>query len=291
MKRLSKWPQLQPTVAFLMIGSILSAIVMVDHAIGYEPPPNSDQPSGSSIPTAARYAPPSNAQQPNGASTTTGVRSCGVGDPELTLLALAPRYDHVGETALTHPTFVWFVPEAGGFLVEFELYEINPPDNDDGPRKLIEASLDSMPGIMIFTLPQSESGVLPRGDYQWLADSRYELGLLPEGRYEWQVTLKCDEDDVSARTVTQAELIVASQVEGSSLEPSSPDPLAEINRYAALGLWYDAFSLASIPSEDSSVQAMKASLLRQLADIEVLSEPPPEPNRLPFSAQLRSIAE
>lgn len=254
MKQLSTLSSLQAVLKFFVTGSVLSTITVAGSAV-------------------AGYTPSSDSKQPDGGGTTTGVRSCGTGNAEESLLALAPR-QHVGETALTHPTFVWYVPEADEFPIVLELYEIDPSGSETRFISLVEQRLDSTPGIMTFTLPQSE------------------VGLTPGNRYLWEVTLECDEDDRSARTIAGAELVVTSQVAGKSLNPSISNPVEEINRYAETGLWYDAFGLASLNPEDSSFRAIQASLLEDLADLEEPTEgPSPNSSCLPFSEQLRLIAE
>ena len=131
------------------------------------------------------------------------------------------------------------------------------------------------------------------------ATAQLKLGLTPGGRYVWQVIMICDEDEPSSRSITRAELRVASQLVGTSLNPAVPDSLEVANRYAESGFWYDALGLVSLNVEDASLQMMKASLLEDLAAIEAASEAlsstqggiSPFRSRLAFSEQLRLIAE
>lgn len=239
MEWMHKLPSLRNVLGSLIAGSLLTGqVVVVGAALAYKTPPNPVQSTTD--------------------ATTTGSRNCGTSsDENLMLLALAPR-QHVGETAFTHPTFVWYVPDTREFPVEFELYEII--DALGNRNKLIEAEFSSTQGFMTFSMPQN----LP--------------GLTPGKNYAWQVSVKCDENDVASFTTASAELVLASRVIGQSLDPMAADRLEQINHYAERGLWYDAIGLASLNPTDSSLDEMQTSIIESLADLEDLD----------FSEQLRS---
>lgn len=229
--------------------------------------------------TASAYIPPKDSEQPSGSASTTGIRSCGIGDSELTLLALAPR-EHIGKTALSHPTFVWYVPESKEFDTTFKLYrtedEVESGNVQRTFTKVLETSLTSNSGFMTFTLPLEEEG------------------LTPGGHYLWQVSMQCDADDRAALVVAEADLLVDSELEGVSLNSQMEVPLEAIDRYAGWGLWYDALGLASLDTEDDSLQMARASLLEQLSAIELFPDPSSEElyreSAAEFSHQLRLVA-
>lgn len=258
-----------------IVAGVLSVFAVADVTLAdYAPPAGAGQPSGPTIPTGSyAYNPPADAEQPEHTGST-GSRSCGTGSPDLTLLALAPQ-DHVGKTALSHPTFVWYVPDADEFFVKFRLYELKK----SGPRpefeEVIEVPLVSTPGTMAFTLPPEQPGLTPGSDYVW------------------QVTITCDEDDTSAQTVAEAELSVAAELEGTTLNPEVADSVAEVDRYGRAGLWYDAIGLTALLPENEVLQGRQADLLRALAEIEAPDEgEPADASGFPsFSEQLKLIAD
>ncbi|MGF1523196.1 MAG: DUF928 domain-containing protein [Leptolyngbyaceae cyanobacterium] len=243
-----------------MLGTLLSALLTLPVLASgnYQPPAGSGQSSGGRV-------------------TTTGVRGCimedsdaDLEDADLALLPLAPS-QHVGQTAFTHPTFTWFVPNVGGLAVSeptitFALYQV---DSAGDPIKVFETALPNASGVMTFALPPNEPGLIP-GD-----------------RYIWSVSLGCDEDDPSNFMLARAELMVTPQVIGSTLATSRLEDALDL---AQSGLWYDAIAFASLDPANQASQAIQVSLIEDLADLEALSEASSS-DPWPFSAQLRLIAQ
>lgn len=272
------WLNERVLLGSLFIGSWLGVALAPAIPVSgdFQPPERTEQSSQeSTLPLATRaYNPPSERQQSSSRdSSSTGVRGCGSGSSVLSLLALAPR-EHIGKTASTHPIFTWFVPEQDPFEIEFELYQV---DSSGNRSKVFEALVESIPGIMTFSLPNREPGLVP-GD-----------------RYTWQVKINCDEDDLSAFTAARADLQVIEPGNGglldlTALSASEAITRAEILPYAENGLWYDAIALASIHSDKPAVKDLQVDLMLDLADLEAAAEESLS-SRLPFDQQLRAIAQ
>lgn len=283
MKRMSPLARVRTVLKSAITVSALSVVLLAEATLAQHTAQTSRQPNAPTIPTRFyAYNPPPGASRPQTGPGTTGVRLCGEGDSNLTLLALAPR-DHVGKTALSHPTFVWYVPDTDEFFVEFRLYELKKSGSaPDEFEEVIEVPMVSTPGTMTFTLPPEHPGLKPGGDYVW------------------QVKMICDENDTSAHTLAQADLSVISQVEGTTLNSGIADPGEAVDRYAQAGLWYDAIGLTALLPENEGLQGRQANLLRALAEVEASAaggdasaeEEPMTVSGFPtFSEQLKLIAD
>lgn len=281
----------------LGMGGALSMLILTGHAAGeYAPASEADPIHNTTSTRRYAYTPPPDSTQPEGGTNTTGSRSCGTGDHGLTLLSLAPR-EHVGMTAMSHPTFVWYVPDTHELPMTFRLYKMDGTAAVRRQTKSFEASWTSAPGVMTFDLPENHAG------------------LRPGQHYLWQVILQCDADDPSALTIAEAELMVASEIEQTSLAaivssatlPESliaptafnPAAIAEgnsrgstasmvldaIDNYAEAGLWYDAVGLAFFDPADASLQPAQLALIEDLATLEAAAEP------TGFTQQLQDLVE
>ncbi|HEY9697843.1 MAG TPA: DUF928 domain-containing protein [Trichocoleus sp.] len=175
-----------------------------------------------------RYT-PRNPSSPNSTSPG-GARSgsCTSGENK-SLTALAPQ-SHVGQTAATHPTFVWYVPDSTSLPIDFRLYTYDSSGNLQA-RPVYQTELMSQPGIMTLTLPSSQPG------------------LTVGQRYYWQAALICDPNHGSEDVIVSAEMTVV----GNTL----PEPER----------WYDLLE-STLMKTNASSQFTVVALLSQLADLE-----------------------
>lgn len=210
-------------------------------------------------PAWAGYTPPSQPSAPRGGNTTTTGRRGGCqGNESDALTVLAPA-SHVGQTASTHPTFAWFVPDTASIPIEFHLFS-------DSGKIIYKTQLQSSPGMMSLALPETEPAL--------------QVG---QG-YRWQVTLLCNPNRPSSAIVSRAEIKVVPLPAslGTSLK-SVTDPTAQADLLAEAGLWYDAFATVAA-QRNASLQTARQALLTSLAEVEATH------GQNSRSAQLRQIA-
>ncbi|UBF30424.1 DUF928 domain-containing protein (plasmid) [Kovacikia minuta CCNUW1] len=187
----------------------------------------------------AGYRPPSRPSAPkqpgSNISRSGSCSSNSLGE----LTALAPL-SHVGQTTSTHPTFAWFVPDQTSHPLEFRLFH--------NQQRLYRTEMQSQPGMMQFTLPQTEKGLMVGQDYRW------------------QVVLVCNPNSPSSNIVTTAEVEV---VQANSELQRQLAPLHTLQQRADLfannGLWFDAFAEAL---KEPSNPAIALNLLDSLALVE-----------------------
>ncbi|MDX2243140.1 MAG: DUF928 domain-containing protein [Leptolyngbyaceae cyanobacterium bins.302] len=164
------------------------------------------------------------------------------------LTVLAPR-DHIGRTASTHPTLVWYVSEQESYPVEVSLFEYGTT----GRGKLIRTfKLESSSGIMQWTLPQDQPG------------------LTPGKTYLWQVALICNPLRPSQSQWVEA--IVQATETPSSLQAAlqkTTDLLARADAYAEAGFWYDALAETF---KSPNAKSLRLSFLQQLSQLESPSQ-------------------
>lgn len=213
-------------------------------------------------PAWAGYA-PVDSSAPSGPTINTGRRGgCG-GDASADLATLAPK-SHVGQTVSSHPTLVWYVPDADPMSLEFFLYDITEPRQ----RQLIyKSEMVSTPGIMSTSLPSEQSGL--------------EAGR----RYFWQVVLLCNPNRPSSALVASAELeVVAPSMDlGGQINQisgiESTDPNAFYQRrsalYAEAGIWYDAIADSLHPALAGD-RTTTVELLTNLSEYEASRNSPIE---------------
>ncbi|MGQ9865708.1 MAG: DUF928 domain-containing protein [Pseudanabaenaceae cyanobacterium] len=220
------------------------------------------------------YVPPAGQVPPRTRGWTAGRRGCvwaanpeaspsqalGENPGEQKLTPLAPLH-HLGKTAQTHPTFVWFGEHGDGAPVEFSLYAYDGTGGRLAPVPIYQKSLLATAGPNAFTLPAT---VPP---------------LQPGQIYAWQVVLQPACNAHNENPARNPWLRSAFQV-------VAPQPAASAAQMAAQGLWYDALATAW----QSGETAQFASLLHQLADLEAQQEPPEQPLVARLSYALRRIA-
>jgi hypothetical protein len=197
----------------------------------------------------AGYVPPADADAPTSRSTSGGRRGGCQGAGNIDLVALAPQH-HVGQTASSHPTLVWFVPEDIRQPLELELYE----QTSSGQwQRLNTLTLKEGPaGLMTFTWPETEPGLTVGQTYRWQVVSTCVVGL------------------PSRDLVTTAELQVVAPDNLPAVAPTAP-PLEVAQNYAEAGLWYDALAVAASGSLDPELTAYRNQLLADLAALEAAS--------------------
>jgi Domain of Unknown Function (DUF928) len=188
---------------------------------------------------------------PKGESTTmTGIRGKGsCSEQAITkLTALAP-YSHPGQSANTHPTFTWHIPDPESYPVLFRLYEYDATQRNGKGKTIAEKTLSSTPGIMSYVLPSDSPG------------------LTAGQKYIWQAILVCNPNSPSESLVTGARINIVHQPSGITTQlnnTSQANPTAKADIYAQAGLWYDALAqVVSIPNK-----AVTTKLIRQLAALE-----------------------
>lgn len=208
----------------------------------------------------AQYNPPPNQPPSRGNTTSSGTRGrCASSNSQGALTLLAP-IKHIGQTAFTHPTFAWFVPEGKPLPIEFQLFEL---DETNKVKQIQRVEMQSVPGIMKISLPENQPG------------------LTVGKRYLWQVVLVCDGNRPSNSVVAIAEIQVVQMPPALKGELSNVKDLSQIvELYAKAGLWYDALQEALRSAQGSSLGQTATNLLEQLATIEDAQQ----------SARLKEIA-
>ena len=219
-------------------------------------------------PALAGYQPPPGQRSPSGYTSTTGPRGGCEETGGTSLTVLAPQH-HVGQTASTHPTFAWFVPDSKPFPLEFTLYEFN---SGRGPKLVQKISLQSSPGIIKLSLPQNKPGLA--------------IGQ----RYLWQVAILCNPNYPSSDLVAKAEIEVVkmSPALKSALSTKTTRYEEIVDIYAKAGLWYDALREALGPAEDGGLRKVTSTLLEDLAKFEEIEATQVESRQ---STNLRQIAK
>ena len=217
----------------------------------------------------ASYQPPPDAEPPKRA-TVGGSRGGCTGDAPIDLTALAPQ-SHIGRTASTRPTLVWFVPDATPYPLQLQLYRYTSAEAETDQLEPVQ-SFDfeqSQPGYMTFTLP-ADAPALTVGE-----------------TYRWKVILFCNPGRPSQVNLDEADLQVVGPPAG--LEAIAADSsVAQAAQYVAAGLWYDAIAVLSQAPVSPAAAAYRSELVADLAQLETAN---PNDEWSQFSERLRYIAE
>jgi hypothetical protein len=181
-----------------------------------------------------RWYKPRKSGPPKGQITTTATRGCPTQETAERgqFVALAP-VSIPGKTQSLRPTVAWYIPHQTAYSLSFQLATVGTGT----PEILYQTDLTSSPGMMQLTLP--------------------ELGLTIGQSYSWRVVLHCKVGSPSADQLVGGEIEVVAPDRAVSPEIAS---LPSSQRYAEVGLWYDAFAIAS-PQE-------RNQLLADLIDLE-----------------------
>ena len=197
----------------------------------------------------AEYKKPKTTSAPDARTTTSTATRGGCinnRDSNLKLTALAP-YSHVGQTTSTHPTFAWFIPDSEYFPLEFHLEEYTPNSRF---KTVYRQKLESKPGIMSLSLPQS----LP--------------DLTAGKKYRWKVVMRCTRYKA---VVTMAEIeVVAATSELKTAFNNVSGIRRLVDVYSSNGLWYNAFATTFDAANSHQIELQK-QLFQELAAVEFQS--------------------
>jgi len=191
----------------------------------------------------AKYRPPKN---PSAPKVTVPRASRGDSCDRTATVGLTPLvpYSHVGQTSSQRPIFVWFVPDRTPHPLQFRLFKSNG-------QPLYTTEMQSQPGIMQVSLPQTQPE-LTTGQV-----------------YRWQVVLVCDPKISSTTVIATAEIQVAEPAASLQTQlTTAPTPQQQSDLYAEAGLWYDAIAAALKASETAQNQPAVLDLLNSLASSE-----------------------
>lgn len=190
-----------------------------------------------------RSAPPNTL---SGAGTTRGCQGSGLPP---TVLA---SHNYINQTASSHPTLAWFIPDKQPYKMKFSIYETDV--NGKATKRLYQKILQSSPGIMTLSPFSPE-----------------ERGLESGKLYIWQVVIYCDPAFPSSGLIDRAYIEVV---------PVSPDKRQQLkqitkseekaNFYAQAGIWYDALSEALKLAPPAQLGDMGSQLVRDLVNAEKL---------------------
>ncbi len=199
----------------------------------------------------AQYNPPADDRPPPKEKTqSAGSRGGCDLKGEIPLTLLAPQ-SHVGQTASTHPSFAWFIPDSQSFPLTLTIYEYD--ESLDLPTPIFKVNLKSSPGIMKFSMPKEQPGL--------------KVGR----RYIWQVAIICNPNRPSRDLVANAEIDVV-----------------EIDASSGSSLWYDRLTAALESSGNGKLSSEASALLADLAEIENAINTNPENSA---GDRLRKIVE
>ncbi|MFK8184225.1 MAG: DUF928 domain-containing protein [Phormidesmis sp.] len=196
-----------------------------------------------------RYRSPDNVRIPQQDHSGGGVRGCGE-----EVVAMAPRVSSIGQTAVTHPTFVWYSQSDSADPLELQLYRYRSGLSaaNDLERVFIRQVDDSRKGYMSYTLPADQPGL--------------KVGEI----YLWQVVLYCDpnREEVGMWTSADMEVVSASsETVLATLENVAGNTLENAQIFAENGLWYEA--IAAVYGANTSAEAnLRRTLLQDLIELE-----------------------
>jgi hypothetical protein len=162
-----------------------------------------------------------------------------------------------GLTLAEHPTFLVNIPKTSARKLEFVL---NKVESDEGFRMVLD--LPKEPGVLRISLPPTLEPLEVNQDYVW------------------KVTFVCQAGSTNPNVGDPFTGGVIRRVKLDSLAPVQPDKpmtLAEVEKYAQAGIWYDASAglaaLKHAQPDDPTLKATWQSLLEDGA-LEALSNTP-----------------
>jgi len=216
--------------------------------------------------TGTYFRRPRNSRSRSRSRTTTATRqgSC-LSESDTTFAILGPDVE-VGQTSATHPSFVWYLPEAEEpYPLTFRLLE---PNEKGIPTAIHTAELDYSAGFMKYQLPDSLSA------------------LSPGKEYRWQVVITCNPNYPSQDLLQELSFeVVRPAAELSQALSSATTEADTALAYGQSGLWYEAIAQVALPATSASL-SVRTGLLQNLSELEVDNENNPR-----FSEDIASIAE
>ncbi|MBE9157952.1 DUF928 domain-containing protein [Nodosilinea sp. LEGE 06152] len=212
------------------------------------------------------YQPPPTSRAPR-RTVGGGTRGGCDGTAPINLTALAPQA-HIGATAATRPTLVWYVPDETPYSMQLQLYRYAAAEGDElTPVNTFNLG-DSQPGYQSFTLPEDEPA------------------LAVGSTYRWKVILLCNPGRPSQVALDEADLQVVTASNRVAVGQGSLVDRAE--QAIAAGLWYDAIALLSEAPVSPEADTYRRELLAELAEQEALN---PNDGISLFSDRLSYLAE
>lgn len=207
------------------------------------------------LPSMAAYIPPVDASAPDRGSTSTNIVRGGgcTGASPTSLTALAPQH-HIGQTASTQPTVVWFTPETDPYTMEFRILE-----------KLGNQQFSSIYSTEFDSTDHTNSLGIGHFDL-----STTDITLTPGKSYRWQVVVVCNPLFPSESLMTDADLEVTERSIGSI--PASLSLDERVKAYASEGVWYEAMAEAvmaeAVTMDSETAWGGQTSLLENLLTVE-----------------------
>ena len=202
--------------------------------------------------TESFFTPPRNPRSRSRSRTTTGTRQGSCLSDTVTAFTLFGPDATLGQTASTHPEFVWYLPAAEtDFPVTFRLLS---PDENGVPTLLYSTVLSYKSGFTKYQLPVSEPA------------------LSPGTEYRWQVVIACN-PNYPSRSPSQElafEVVPAPMGLAQTLSTTTTES-EKAAAYGQAGLWYDAIAQVA-EAETPAARAIRTGLLRDLANFEQANE-------------------
>ncbi|MDY6937393.1 MAG: DUF928 domain-containing protein [Cyanobacteriota bacterium] len=196
---------------------------------------------------------------PNTGGRSGGSRGCSsevaVASTVPALILLAPARSS-SPTISTHPTFAWFVRDAGSWPMEFRLYEYDRTSLETTlVAEITDEEFKSAQGIMTLSLSE-------------------ELPPLTVGRqYLWQVELLCDRHRPSGNPFADAEIEVIDPP--PMLDTQLVEAKDEFDRatvYEENDLWYEALATVLGDGSNTQMARLRSALFERVTLGELESE-------------------
>ncbi len=209
-------------------------------------PAASSQPDEILLAAVTELPPPSYAT-PDGSESVVWMRQFGAvrsAPGAVKVLARAPG-DHTGLTLSRSPRLWWALDQATDLPIQITIVDGEAID----PLVRVELPGPHAAGLHAFDL--SQQGV----------------ELSPDVDYRWFVSIVVDPDRPSRNPVSAGSLRVAGATDGRRETVSSASASARGNKFAELGLWYDAFDFyASLAAAHPEVEQL-ATYRDRLAEV------------------------
>jgi Domain of Unknown Function (DUF928) len=193
---------------------------------------------------------------------TRGPDSCINGD--VPILALLLPSTNVGLTTTAYPQFFWYTPKNTAKLAQFSLYQIS--EQTKGRIQVYKTTFkpNSESGITSFTLPNNQ-GLPPLGINQ---------------NYQWTVSMICNPQDTSPRSVTTVQgwvrRVAVNQDVASQLQRLNKRD--RLNLYSQEGLWLDLIStlaqLRACNPQDTTLSNTWVSLIQDIGLVKAIAQQP-----------------
>ncbi|MEO0985514.1 MAG: DUF928 domain-containing protein [Cyanobacteria bacterium J06639_14] len=189
------------------------------------------------------------------------------------LTAIAPQ-SYIGQTISTHPTFSWFVPGTEPVLTAIRLYRYTP-QTGRGALLVQTDQLPSTPGIMSWTLPADQPGLLRGQQYLWQVVLWCQSSPFPKAMTEALIEVVSDRARAEANLTATLALLGEAMLVGRRGRSGAGITLATVglpldtaDLYGQAGLWYDAWRELTITAQRLGGEDARVSLLTDLINSE-----------------------